>query len=266
MENTGIDNSPEIFIVEDEGIIALDLKFKLKNMGYVVYRTAASGQEVLQLIEKKVPDLVLMDIILQGPMDGVETAKKIKERFKVPIVYLTASSDSVTLSRTLETEPAGYIHKPYNEANLRYTIEIALYKHRSEMRILQKERELEKAKKELQMKTDLLQGILDHSPSLIHAKNPEGRYNFINRRYAELYGLTYNDVIGKTTYEIFPRDVADSMIAQDNTVIATGKSMIQDHEVRLIPHQRWRTIKFPLFDDSGKIIAVCGISSEIQSP
>ncbi len=259
-------NTPEVFIVEDEGIIALDLQFKLRDLGYDVSRTASSGQEALRLMGEKLPDLVLMDIVLQGTMDGVETTREIKKRYDVPVVYLTASSDTSTLDRTLETDPAGYIHKPFNETNLRYTLEIALYKHRAEQQIMQKDRELEKAKRELQVKSDLLQGILDHSPSLIHAKNPEGTYKFINKRYAELYGLTYEEVIGRTTYDLFPLDLAEYMISQDKEVMASRKPIVYEHTVRLLPDKRWCTIKFPLFDERGEIVAVCGISTEIQSP
>jgi len=258
--------APEVFIVEDEGIIALDLQFKLKNLGYEVLRTASSGKEALRLMGEKLPALVLMDIVLQGSMDGIETTREIKKKYDVPVVYLTASSDTSTLHRSLETNPAGYIHKPFNETNLRYTLEMALFRHRAEQRIMQKDRELEKAKRELQRKSDLLQSILDHSPSLIHAKNPEGTYKFINKRYAELYGLTYEEVIGRTTYDLFPPDLADYMIAQDKEVIASKKTVVYEHTVRLIPDKRSRTIKFPLFDEGGEIIAVCGISTEIQSP
>ena len=255
---------PEIFIVENEAIIALELKFNLQNLGYAVSRSATSGHDAIRLVKEKAPDIVVMDILLQGDLDGIETAKRIKESLDVPIVYLTASSDLPTVRRSLKTNPAGYLHKPYNETNLRYTLEFALNKHRAEQELLRKEVELERARKELQQKSELLQGLLDHSPALIQSKNVEGKYNFINKRYAELFGLTYEDILGKSSAEVFPEDLAEYMIAHDKAVLERGSPVTRDYAHRAAPNRRWRSVKFPLFDERGTIIAVCGISTELQ--
>ena len=119
-----------IVIVEDEAIVALQIKMHLQQKGYQVVGTFASGDEALQNIESVSPDLVLMDLKLRGAMDGIDTARRISECLDVPIVYLTAHSDDVTVRRAKETGPYGYVLKPYTERELDIAIQIALYKHK----------------------------------------------------------------------------------------------------------------------------------------
>lgn len=121
-----------ILIVEDEHIVAMGIKRMLKNLGYTVTGVASSGQDAISKAESTFPDLVLMDIMLKGELDGVEAAKEIKERFEVPVVYLTAYSDSKILERVKETGPSGYIVKPFDEKDLHSNIEIALHRSRKE--------------------------------------------------------------------------------------------------------------------------------------
>ncbi len=123
---------PQILIVEDESVVALDLQSSLERLGYEAPVAVSSGEEAIAEAEEARPDLVLMDIMLEGDMDGVEAAEQIHERFKIPVVYLTAFADDDTLRRAKITEPFGYLLKPFDENELRTTIEIALYKHRTE--------------------------------------------------------------------------------------------------------------------------------------
>ncbi len=119
-----------IVIVEDEGIVAFQIETLLQQKGYQVIGTFASGIEALQNIESLSPDLVLMDLKLQGEMDGIETARRISEYLDVPIVYLTAHSDEGTFKRAKETGPYGYILKPFNAQELDIAIQVAIYKHK----------------------------------------------------------------------------------------------------------------------------------------
>ncbi len=129
-----------IIVVEDEGIVALDLEDKLERMGYEVVAAVAVGEEAVQKTAEMRPNLVLMDIQLQGAMDGVEAAGQIRERFNIPVVYLTAYSDDRTLRRAQITQPFGYILKPVEERELYTNIEIALYKHKMEQEQVRLER------------------------------------------------------------------------------------------------------------------------------
>jgi CheY-like chemotaxis protein len=122
----------KIMIVEDEWITADDIKMSLQSLGYAVTSISSSGNEAIQNAEKDKPDLVLMDIVLQGEMDGIEAANQIHSRFNIPIIYLTAHADEKILERAKITEPFGYIVKPFLSEDLKIAIKIALYKHRAE--------------------------------------------------------------------------------------------------------------------------------------
>jgi len=128
----------KILVVEDEAIVAESIKIKLKKMGYSVISTASSGDEAVRKTGEYLPDLVLMDIVLQGEMDGIEAAKQIHTNFKIPVLYLTAYSDDKTLVRAKITEPFGYIIKPFKERELQVAIEIALFKHDMERKLKEK--------------------------------------------------------------------------------------------------------------------------------
>jgi CheY-like chemotaxis protein len=122
-----------ILVVEDEAIVAMVIKKRLMGLGYVVSGVAATGADTINKVEGTFPDLVLMDIMLKGDMDGIETADEIRKRFSIPVIYLTAHSDENTLERAKLTEPYGYILKPFTERDLSSNIEIAIHKHRREM-------------------------------------------------------------------------------------------------------------------------------------
>lgn len=124
-----------ILVVEDEGIVAMDLQQRLSAMGYSVPALAASREEALRKAAEVRPDLVLMDIRLKGYVDGVEVAGKIREMLDVPHVFLTAYSDPATLARAKVTEPLGYIVKPFDDETLRRTIEMALYRRDKERQL-----------------------------------------------------------------------------------------------------------------------------------
>lgn len=124
-----------ILVAEDEAIVAMDIQNRLAAMGYQSAGCAASGEEVLALVEEKRPHLVLMDIRLQGDMDGIEAAEVIRRQFHVPVVFLTAYSEEATLQRAKLVEPFGYILKPFKDRELQSTIEIAIYRHGAEEEI-----------------------------------------------------------------------------------------------------------------------------------
>lgn len=138
-------SASRILIVEDEEIVAFDIETILMSLDYEVLAIVASGEEAIALAEKMRPNLVLMDIMLKGSINGVEAAQKIRTSFNIPVVYLTAHTDVSTLQDAKITEPFGYIIKPFNEKELQTTIEIALLRHQAEDRMRQalaKEKEL----------------------------------------------------------------------------------------------------------------------------
>ena len=115
-----------IFVVEDEAIVSDDIADTLRHLGYEVAGTAQAGLAALIEIEKTSPDLVLLDITLAGRLDGIQVGAAVRKRLGVPIVYLTAHSDKATMQRAFETEPDGYVSKPFTDLALRTAIEKAL--------------------------------------------------------------------------------------------------------------------------------------------
>ena len=130
-------NTIKILVVEDEVIVAQDIAGRLKKMGYQVTATVASGEEAIEKASENKPDLVLMDIVLKGDMDGVTAAGKIQTKINVPTVFLTAYADETTLERAKITNPFGYIVKPFQQKELQVVIEIALLRHEIETKMQQ---------------------------------------------------------------------------------------------------------------------------------
>lgn len=180
----GIENgAARILIAEDEAILAEDLGLSLKNLGYVVRGKVSTGEEAVELAEKLKPDLILMDIKLQGDIDGIEAADRIHKSMDIPIVYLTGYSESDVLERAKKTEPYGYIGKPISVSELRNTIETALFRHAADKKVresAEKYRLLFSKERDAIALTDAIsQDFLD-----------------INESFEALYGYTREEIIG----------------------------------------------------------------------
>lgn len=128
-----------ILIVEDEQVTAEDLRDTLTGLGYTVTAAVSNSGDAIAQAMANPPDIALMDIRIRGEIDGVETARELRERFEIPVIYLTAHADNETLGRAKVAEPFGYIVKPFQEASLLAGIEIALYKHREELKAREKQ-------------------------------------------------------------------------------------------------------------------------------
>ena len=179
----------QILVVEDEGIIAKDIKNTLSLLGYSVIGIASSGEKAIEKAMETHPDLVLMDIVLEGDMDGVEAAEHIRDRFDIPVVYITAYSDDTTLQRAKITEPYGYILKPFQERELYTTIEMALYKHMIERKLKESEQWL----------TTTLKSIGD----AVIATDTGNLITFMNPVAEFLTGWKQKDAIGKPLKDVF---------------------------------------------------------------
>lgn len=180
---------PKILIVEDEVIVAENIRRNLEKLGYSVPAMAFSGEESVEKVQEFNPDLVLMDIVLKGKMDGIEAAEEIRSRFNIPVVYLTAYSDDKTLLRAKISEPFGYILKPFNERELRTTIQIALHKHELETEL----------KESRQWLLTTLKSIGD----AVIATDSEGNIRFMNPVAEGLTKWEEKDALGKPFTDIF---------------------------------------------------------------
>ena len=133
-------DTQRIVVVEDENIVALDIKLQLEHLGYEVPAVFASGESLLESLPQLEGDLVLLDIILKGELDGVETAKLVKERFDIPVILLTALDTQETLERAKFAQPFAFIVKPFDERELRNAVVISLHRHTMEQQLQRRER------------------------------------------------------------------------------------------------------------------------------
>jgi putative nucleotidyltransferase with HDIG domain len=129
-----------IIVVEDEAVVALDIRNRLKRLGYEVAGVCSTGEDAVGMAGALKPDLILMDIMLAGEMDGIEAAGIIKENLGIPVIYLTAYADGQTLARAKVTNPFGYVIKPFEDRELQTTIEMAIYKYETDRRVILSER------------------------------------------------------------------------------------------------------------------------------
>lgn len=144
----------KILIVDDEQVVALDVQHYLKKIGYGVTGIATSGKEALEKAATTKPDLMLMDIVLKGKMDGIETARKIRVLHDIPSIFLTAYADEEKIERAKVAQPFGYILKPFDKKELKVAIEMAYHKHKLDQQILESERSLKHSleEKEIMLK------------------------------------------------------------------------------------------------------------------
>lgn len=122
----------KILIVEDEIIIAIDLKIRLENLGYHILGIALNGEDAIKKIREKNPDLVLMDIQLNGDMDGIKVAQQIRNQYNIPFIYITGSHDNSLLDRAKQTNPIGFISKPFDEIEIQKAIDLHLLSEKTE--------------------------------------------------------------------------------------------------------------------------------------
>lgn len=154
------DCKPHVLVIEDEILVARELEARLTAMGYVVDGIAGQAREGIELVAEKHPDLVLMDIVLRGEMDGITAAREIRARFDVPAIYVTAYCDEKTLERAKDTEPYGFIIKPFSKSELRATLEMAMHKRHMDLRLQKTHHELQETAHELRLKNEELEAEL----------------------------------------------------------------------------------------------------------
>ena len=180
----------QILVVEDEGIVAADITDRLHKLGYSVSAVLSSGEDALRKLSETTPDLVLMDIVLAGQIDGVGAAEQIRQQWDIPVVFLTAHADEPTLQRAKITAPFGYVLKPFDERELHTTIEIALYRHATEAKIKRLE--------------TWLAAVLESIGDAVVATDKWGLITFMNACASAFSGWTPIDAVGKPLTDAFP--------------------------------------------------------------
>ena len=178
----------KILVVEDESIVAMDIKQRAEGLGYEVIGITPSGEEALEIIREDPPDLILMDIVLKGKIDGIEAAQRIHDNYDIPVLYLTAYSDEETLKRAKITEPFGYIIKPFEDRELHGSVEIAIYKHEMDRKLKASEK--------------WLSTTLESMGDAMIATDKEGVIIFMNPVAQEVTGWDLEEAIGKSLTDV----------------------------------------------------------------
>lgn len=179
-----------ILVVEDETVIALHTQMQLQGLGYEPVGMANTGEQAIELAIRLRPDLVLMDIQLAGAVDGITAAQTIRERHALPVVFVTAYSADDVLERALLSEPYGYILKPYSERELRTVLEMALYKHRTEV--------------QLRDALQHTQTILDQMLDAVITISEQGTIESFNKVTCSMFDCAPEDMLGRNISRLLP--------------------------------------------------------------
>jgi PAS domain S-box-containing protein len=227
-----------ILIVEDEQIVATELREILTGLGYCIAAATSTGPEALAKTEEMQPDLILMDIRIKGAMDGIETAGKITDRWNIPIIYLTAHADQETLRRAKLTGPMGYVLKPFSERELQIAIEMAIYKH-------EMERQLKEQKQRLS-------AMLDSIGDAVIATDAEGLVTLLNPAASALTGFAESEAVGRdiTTVLNIVDEAARMKLGSPATKLleACGEVLTEHYA-------------FVIITKSGKVVPIDGTTS-----
>ncbi|MGB8952163.1 MAG: diguanylate cyclase [Candidatus Aminicenantales bacterium] len=220
----------KILVVEDELLVSRDIEGMLKNLGFEVVSSVPSGEQAIYKAKEKSPDLILMDIVLKGELDGIAAAQKIKENFGIPIIYLTAHADETTLSRAKSTNPLGYLLKPFEQRELQTTIEIALDRHIKEKKVQERE--------------NWFESLLKIMKEAVVFTDKNGVVTFMNRPAEELTGWIPSETCGKplsTIFKIMNRTTGEKTVfpfrekSRKNLWHSTAPSLLTAKNGREIP-------------------------------
>jgi PAS domain S-box-containing protein len=238
-----------ILIVEDDRVVARDIAQQMSSAGHTVVGVTTCGEEALSIAEDTAPDLVLMDVRLEGELDGIDTARLLRENLNLPVVFLTAYADEETVRRATVTEPFGYVLKPFDDTQLRTVVEMALYKHRAEQQLRESE----------QRYAVTLSSIGD----AVIATDRDSRINFINPVAETLTGWPRNEALGRPLVNVFrvinetTRAPAEDPVA---AVLAAGRIVgLANHTILIARDGREIAIDdsgSPIIDDRGHIRGV----------
>jgi PAS domain S-box-containing protein len=284
-----------ILIVEDDRIVAEDTKITLEKLGFGISGMVPSGEDTLERVEAEPPDLVLMDIELEGEMDGIEAAARIRDRFNIPVVYVTGYADEDVLERAKVTEPFAYIVKPFEDRELNSVIEIALYKHKMETKLKESARKLQISNDELERRvkerTAELQesnerlvdemeerkGIekalresegrfrqfMDNFPGVAFISDPGRCVIYANKAYSDFYKLNLEELINHKFEEyVSPESIAKAK-EQDKIVVSENRSLaIEETMPDKTGSREWYTCKFPIHQQN-KPVLIGGLGIEI---
>jgi PAS domain S-box-containing protein len=240
-----------ILIVEDEAIVAMDIRAQLSSMGYETVGTASTGENAVALARTLRPDLVLMDINLAGAMDGVAAAQVIRTDLVLPVVFLTAFSSDAVLARAKLTDPSGFILKPFSEPELRTAIEMALYRSQADARLRESEQHF--------------RAIFDAEPECVKVVSPQGTVTLMNAAGLAMLELdSLEQALSMRLVDFLLPEYHDAFKALHQKVIAGGTGLLEFEITGMRGTRRWlETHAAPLRDASGQVSGMLGVTRDM---
>lgn len=196
-----------IIIVEDEVLLAHDLKMSLENLGYGVSAIVDTAERALELIESDQPDLICMDIVLKGKMDGIEAADIIRSRWGIPVIFLTAYSDDEILKRAKMTEPFGFLIKPVQDRDIKVGVEMAIYKSTMEKEREKLKKELEAASEEI----DTLRGFIPICANCKDIRDDQGYWQKIETYISDHSKAEFSHSVCPKCIRVLYPELADKL-------------------------------------------------------
>jgi PAS domain S-box-containing protein len=229
-----------ILVVEDEGIVSLEIQSRLRSFGYHIAGTADTGEEAIVKAAQTQPNLILMDIRLKGKLNGIMAADHIRVNFDIPVIYLTAYADEHTLKQAKVTEPFAYLLKPFEERDLYTAIEMALYRHKMEQKLKASER--------------WLRTVLHSIGDAVIATNHQGHVEFLNPLAENLSGWAKNQVQGEPLEQAFKLKLKTEAISVKELF---GQALRADTAIPLL--------EYSLLTKQGQEIPIEGMISAIAA-
>lgn len=217
LSSGGMKSMSRILIVEDEFVVSCDLEESLVQLGHEVLTPVSTGPDALRAVEEHKPDLVLMDIGLKGEMDGIDTARLVRERFHIPIVYLTAYSETDVLERAKVTQPFGYLIKPFRYSDLKAVIEIGLHKSQME--------------KQLRLSESRYRAVVEDQTELICRFSQDGALAFVNDAFCRFLNNNSDELLGRNFYSIAAGADRDRLAHQLGSLSSHSPTVTWEHEL-----------------------------------
>lgn len=243
-------DKPEILVVEDESIVATDIKQMIERLGYEVPDVLSRAENVFEAVREYRPNLILMDIRLQGEMNGIEAAEVLREDFNLPVVFLTAHSDEETLDRARKTEPLGFLTKPIDQNDLRSTLHVSLYRKEIEDELRLKDRAMASAE----------EGI-----SIADARQDDEPLIYVNDGFVEMTGYDRDEVIGRNCRFLQGPETSEEKVDKIRKAIDDGEPIT----VELRNYTKggdpfWNQLSItPVFDNNDVLTHYVGIQKDV---
>lgn len=214
----------KIMIVEDEAIVAEDIRLHIEDAGYEVVAVVGSGEKALELLQRRLVDLVFMDIMLAGELDGIDVAEKIKQRYRIPVIFLTAYSDQAKLDRARLTEPYGYLIKPFDDRELRSTLAMALYKAEVDAKIREGKRWTDTVLRSVEC------GVI--------TVDTDGHIITMNPYAENIIGRKLEACVNESIDSVFQIEKSEEHVSVDqviNQLVSASEEITLDKEYQLVP-------------------------------